>query len=220
MRPAVLTGLALTLVTAVISGPAHSASTCPMVTDPAGDASYTGVAPGAGPGRSFDIRSVDIGSRGGLLIASVHVDQLRLSDPHATAGLRLNVFFRSGRHQFMMRAQNNTGGQEFSVWASPLQQGSSSSSSRLQLIGDAQGHFDEQRNEIRIVAPMAKFARYERLRAGSVVTDPLAQTLYGLVFRVDTGQFNLGLYGDGGFTTDHAEGDAKHRIGGRSCIVG
>ena len=218
MRPALLTGVALALVTAVISGPAHSAPTCPMVTDAAGDASYTGLVAGAGPGRSFDIRSVDIGTRKDALVASVHVDQLRLSDPHTTAGLRLNVFFRSGRHQFMMRALNNSTGQEFSLWASPLPQGSSSSE-RPKLIGTAEGHFDESRNEIRISAPLKKFEGYERLRTGSLVSDPVAQMLYGLAFRVDTGQFNLGIYGDGGLTTDHAFGDVEYRIGSRSCIV-
>lgn len=220
MRPAAITGVALALVGGVVSGPAHSAPTCPMVTDPAGDASYSGNVPGAGPGRSFDLRSVDIGARRDTLVASVHVDDLRLDDPHTTAGLRLNVFFRVGRHQFMMRAQNNTAGQAFSLWAAPAPQDSAATpSARPSLIGAADGYFDEQRDEIRIVAPIRKFDGYERLRPGSRVTHPYAQMLYGLGFRVDTEQ-QYNPYGDGALSTDQASGDAEYRIGSRSCIVG
>lgn len=218
MQRAHLAGGALTLVAAVLAGPAHSAPACPMVSDPPGDASYTGTMSGPGPGRSFDIRSVDIGARRDMLIASVHVDQLRLADPHTAAGLRLDVYFRVRRHQFVMRAQTSASGQVFSLWAGPApEEGAPPWSGRVRLVGPAEGRFDEDRSEIRIIAPLRKFAAYELLRPGRVVTHPYAQMLYGVSFKVETGQ-PYSPYGDSGFTTDHAMGDADYTIGGPSCV--
>ncbi len=209
--------LALAACTALAAGTGVAAAApmpvCNLVTDKAGDTNLYPV--GGVTSDALDITSVDVASDKRTVTAVIRVKKLALTDPKAPTGMTWGAtFVVSGITLGLSGHTGPTGAPLFyASYTDPTTGGSI-------YAAPVSGTFDLAKNEVRMSAASATFARQATIKAGKTkLTEIGAVTGTEVLIPLPAGPFGNTLFSDSEFPADEATGGKDYLAGTASCVT-
>jgi hypothetical protein len=203
---------------------------CRLVTDPAGDGRLTGntstpYTDDVYDSTDLDILSADVATDAKNVTAVVRLKTLRENDPDAPTGRSWDVSFVTGEQRYVLRADVAPDGQSGIVFR---EQGrttySGNGAATAEGIGKAKVVLDYARAEVRMTAPLSRFAPYTPIVRGHALKDLSVWSYH----HAGTGGSRHSLpndwvvdYGGGGLShsIDHATSTRVYLAGAPSCVA-
>ncbi len=214
--PALSRALGAAALAIVVSSPATAPATaapgrsCQLVKDESGDAGLFGGV--VTHDASLDIVSADIAADAKNLTVVIRVAKLATQSPPLPYGGSWSFHFATPEAAFILDAGQRLDGDQFELnhYTSEYT-GDTSTSFLYEPVGSVNGTFDTTANEIRMTAPLAMFAPFDRLNHGSVLSKLLV---------ISWPEWGFGEDAIAGGQADEAGGGgrASYRVGESSCV--